>query len=64
MCVKYHISLCKSKVMSIVLDQETKLFLFALSLVLTVLLVKLSNIVEQTGTVKMVCFIDEMHFNV
>lgn len=26
MCVKYHISLCKSKVMNIVLDQETKLF--------------------------------------
>lgn len=38
-----------------------KLILFALSLVLTVLLMKLSNIVEQTGNVKMVCFIGEMH---
>jgi hypothetical protein len=62
MCVKYLFSLCKSKVMNIVLDQETKLFSFALSWMLTILLMKLSNIVEQTGNVDVVCFIGEMHF--
>jgi hypothetical protein len=36
--------------------------MFVLSLVLAILLMKLSNIVEQTGNVKMVCFIGEMHF--
>jgi hypothetical protein len=48
--------------MNVVLDQETKLFSVSIKFGVNNSSMKLSNIVEQTGKVKMVCFTGEMHF--